>query len=142
MSLTTRAVASAIWHVGAGLGGRVIGALGTLVLTRYLNPDVMGEVGVAWVLVLTSQVATCAGFGQYVVAHPSAGPSAGFHVTALSTGAIAVVSLLLVAPINVPCCQLNDSVTSGTMPARRPPKRIASIGTPFGSSHSGAITGH
>src|SRR5438876_9730020 len=28
------------------------------------------------------------------------------------------------------------------MPARRPPKRIASIGTPLGSSHSGAITGH
>src|SRR5213075_1717514 len=30
----------------------------------------------------------------------------------------------------------------GTIPARRPPKRIASIGTPFGSSHSGAMTGH
>lgn len=105
MSLTTRAVASAIWHVGAGLGGRVIGALGTLVLTRYLNPDVMGEVGVAWVLVLTSQVATCAGFGQYVVAHPSAGPSAGFHVTALSTGAIAVVSLLLLV-FGQPLCHL------------------------------------
>ena len=26
--------------------------------------------------------------------------------------------------------------------ARRPPKRIALIGTPFGSSHSSAITGH
>src|SRR3954469_10621896 len=41
-----------------------------------------------------------------------------------------------------PCCQLNDSVTSGTAVARRPPKRIAEIGTPFGSSHSGAIVGH
>src|SRR5205085_7495243 len=56
--------------------------------------------------------------------------------------AAAVVSLLAVAPRKVPCCQLNASVTSGTTPARRPPKRIASIGTPFGSSHSGAITGH
>src|SRR5215471_18699445 len=56
--------------------------------------------------------------------------------------AAAVVSLLAVAPRNVPCCQLNDSITRGTMPARRPPNRIASIGTPFGSSHSGAITGH
>src|SRR5258708_6987732 len=54
----------------------------------------------------------------------------------------AVVSLLTVAPRKVPCCQLNASVTSGTIPARRPPKRIASMGTPFGSSHSGAITGH
>ena len=54
----------------------------------------------------------------------------------------AVVSLLAVAPRNVPCCQLKASITSGITPARRPPKRIASIGTPFGSSHSGAITGH
>src|SRR5512133_4406666 len=56
--------------------------------------------------------------------------------------AAAVVSLLAVAPRKVPCCQLNASVTRGTTPARRPPKRIASIGTPLGSSHSGAITGH
>src|SRR5581483_12418302 len=56
--------------------------------------------------------------------------------------AAAVVSLLAVAPRKVPCCQLKASVTSGTTPARRPPNRIASIGTPFGSSHSGAITGH
>src|SRR5579872_1038144 len=54
----------------------------------------------------------------------------------------AVVSLLAVAPRNVPCCQLKDSVTRGTMPARRPPKRMASMGTPLGSSHSGAIDGH
>src|SRR6202165_5738270 len=56
--------------------------------------------------------------------------------------AAAGVSLLTIPPRNVPCCQLKDSVTSGTTPARRPPKRIASIGTPLGSSHSGAITGH
>src|SRR5208282_5221275 len=54
----------------------------------------------------------------------------------------AVVSLLAVAPKKVPCCQLKASVTRGTIPARLPPNRIASIGTPFGSSHSGAITGH
>ena len=33
------------------------------------------------------------------------------------------------------------SRTSGTTVERRPPKRIASIGTPAGSSHSGAIAG-
>src|SRR5580692_2681726 len=54
----------------------------------------------------------------------------------------AVVSLLIVAPKKVPCCQLKASVTRGTVPARLPPNRMASIGTPFGSSHSGAITGH
>src|SRR5581483_6548435 len=56
--------------------------------------------------------------------------------------AAAVVSLLAVAPRKVPCCQLNASVTSGTIPARRPPKRMASMGTPSGFSNSGAITGH
>src|SRR6266850_5525923 len=56
--------------------------------------------------------------------------------------AAAVVSLLVVAPRNVPCCQSKDSVTRGTTLARRPPNRMASIGTPLGSSHSLAMTGH
>src|SRR5438270_6741986 len=56
--------------------------------------------------------------------------------------AAAVVSLLAVAPRNVPCVQWKASITIGTIPARRPPKRMGSIGTPLGSSHSGAITGH
>src|ERR1044072_6426307 len=40
------------------------------------------------------------------------------------------------------CSQSNASETSGIPVARRPPKRKASIGTPAGSSHSGAIEGH
>src|SRR5215472_6496700 len=56
--------------------------------------------------------------------------------------AAAVVSLLDEAPRKVPCCQSNASLTSGTTLPRRPPNRIASIGTPLGSSHSGAIDGH
>src|ERR1051326_8457043 len=56
--------------------------------------------------------------------------------------AAAVVSLLVVAARNVPCSQSNDSVTRGTTLARRPPNRIASMGTPLGSSHSLAMTGH
>ena len=54
----------------------------------------------------------------------------------------AVVSELMIEPRNTPCCQSKLSVTSGTLVARRPPKRIAEIGTPLGSSHSGAIDGH
>src|SRR5881392_1661107 len=56
--------------------------------------------------------------------------------------AAAVVSDETVEPRKTPCCQSNDSVTSGTLVARRPPNRMAEIGTPFGSSHSGAIDGH
>src|SRR5262249_10464179 len=53
--------------------------------------------------------------------------------------AAAVVSLAIVAPTNTPCCQLNDSYTSGATRARRPPKINAEMGTPSGASHFGEI---
>src|SRR5215207_8691772 len=56
--------------------------------------------------------------------------------------AAAVFSELMIDPRNTPWSQPNDSVTSGTVVARRPPKRMAEMGTPLGSSHSGAIDGH
>src|SRR6478752_2163148 len=55
--------------------------------------------------------------------------------------AAAVVSEPMIEPRNTPCRQLYASVTSGTVVARRPPNKIAEIGTPFGSSHSGATHG-
>src|ERR1700744_4271172 len=44
--------------------------------------------------------------------------------------------------MNTPCSQSSDSATSGATVERRPPNRKAEIGTPAGSSHSGAIDGH
>src|SRR3981081_1502531 len=55
--------------------------------------------------------------------------------------AAAVVSLAIVAPTNPPCCQSNDSYTSGATRALRPPKINAEIGTPSGASHFGEILG-
>src|SRR5690242_6899747 len=48
----------------------------------------------------------------------------------------------MIEPRKVPCCHDIASFTSGTTVARRPPNRIAEIGTPPGLSHSGEITGH
>src|SRR5688572_10931374 len=48
----------------------------------------------------------------------------------------------MIDPRNTPCCQSRACVTNGTFVARRPPKRIAEMGTPRGTSHSGAIDGH
>src|SRR5579859_4180397 len=45
----------------------------------------------------------------------------------------AVVSEPAVAPRYTPCVQLKDCRINGTVVERRPPKRIAEIGTPFGS---------
>src|ERR1700678_4502224 len=56
--------------------------------------------------------------------------------------AAAVFSEATLAPRNTPWSQSNDSITSGTVLARRPPNKIAEIGTPAGSSHSGAMIGH
>src|SRR5665647_360408 len=56
--------------------------------------------------------------------------------------AAAVTSEPTTDPINVPCAQLMAWYTSGMVLGRRPPKRIAEIGTPFGSSQAGSIQGH
>src|SRR5262245_40580381 len=56
--------------------------------------------------------------------------------------AAAVVSLLMIEPRKVPCCHESASLTSGTTLARRPPNRMAEIGTPPGLSHSDEMTGH
>src|SRR2546425_4341829 len=55
--------------------------------------------------------------------------------------AAAVVSLAIVAPTNTPCCQLNDSYTSGATRALLPPNMNAEIGTPSGASHLGEMLG-
>src|SRR5205823_7383745 len=55
--------------------------------------------------------------------------------------AAAVVSEAMIEPRKTPCCQSKASKISGTTDARRPPNRMAEIGTPAGSSHSGAMAG-
>src|ERR1039458_7292872 len=56
-------------------------------------------------------------------------------------GAAAVVSEERIDPKKTPWFQSRDWKINGMTLARRPPKRMASIGTPAGSSHSGAIAG-
>src|SRR5215831_15531570 len=56
--------------------------------------------------------------------------------------AAAVVSEPQAEPMNTPCSQSNASFTSGIVLGRRPPNRIAEIGTPSGFCQSGSITGH
>ncbi len=56
--------------------------------------------------------------------------------------AAAVPSEATLEARNTPWFQSKASVTSGTALARRPPKRMAEIGTPAGSSHSAAMDGH
>ena len=56
--------------------------------------------------------------------------------------AAAVVSDFSCVARKMPCFQSNASITSGTPSGRRPPKIIAEIGTPAGSSHLSWMMGH
>src|SRR3989338_2457798 len=64
------------------------------------------------------------------------------RVTPTCPVAAAVVSEAIDAPTKTTCGQSKDWYTSGATRRRRPPKRIAEIGTPSGDSHSGEMLGH
>src|SRR5207237_9812447 len=55
--------------------------------------------------------------------------------------AAAVVSDAMIEPRKTPCSQSKDWWMSGTVVDRRPPTRMAEMGTPLGSCHSGAMAG-
>jgi PST family polysaccharide transporter len=67
MSLEHKAARGALWTVISSMGGRAVGVLGTLVMTRFLHPDVIGEVSDATILCMTASWLTIWGFGQYTV---------------------------------------------------------------------------
>jgi PST family polysaccharide transporter len=49
------------------MGGRFVGVLGTLLMTRFLHPAQIGEVSDATILAMTANWITIWGFGQYAV---------------------------------------------------------------------------
>jgi len=67
MSLAQKAARGALWTVVSSIGGRAVGVLGTLIMTRFLDPDEIGEVADAVVLVMSANWITIWGFGQYTV---------------------------------------------------------------------------
>jgi lipopolysaccharide exporter len=67
MPLADKAARGALWTVVSSMGGRVIGVLGTLVMTRFLYPQEIGEVNDAVVIAMTANWLTIWGFGQYAV---------------------------------------------------------------------------
>ena len=76
MSGNQQIVSAAAWSIGAGLLGRALGLVSTLVVARYLNPDIVGEVAVATIVVLTANWISAWGCGQYVIVHGGQGRAA------------------------------------------------------------------
>ncbi|MBX3158854.1 MAG: oligosaccharide flippase family protein [Deltaproteobacteria bacterium] len=67
MSLAKKAARGALWTIASSMGGRFIGVIGTLVMTRFLAPEQIGEVSDATIIAMTGNWATIWGFGQYSV---------------------------------------------------------------------------
>ncbi|HEY5944873.1 MAG TPA: oligosaccharide flippase family protein, partial [Kofleriaceae bacterium] len=67
MSLAHKAARGALWTVISSMGGRAVGVIGTLVITRFLAPEDIGEVSDAAILAMTASWLTIWGFGQYTV---------------------------------------------------------------------------
>ncbi|MGN6110137.1 MAG: oligosaccharide flippase family protein [Kofleriaceae bacterium] len=99
MSLAQKAARGALWTIASSMGGRAVGVLGTLAMTRFLHPEQIGEVADALVLAMTANWISIWGFGQYAVVK-GRGPDAlevTWHATvmyaflgAISLGAMAL----------------------------------------------------
>jgi len=98
MSLERKAARGALWTVLSSMGGRAVGVLGTLAMTRFLHPDVIGEVSDATILCMTANWITIWGFGQYTVVRGrgSAEREVTWHAT-FAYIVLGVLSLGLVA---------------------------------------------
>ncbi len=96
MSLVTKAVRGAAWTISASIATRAIGVIATLVLTRYLAPQVVGEIAAATIVVMTANQLSIIGFGQFLIARPDSGRNAVFHATVfnLAFGALAFGAVL------------------------------------------------
>ncbi|HEY0992394.1 MAG TPA: oligosaccharide flippase family protein [Kofleriaceae bacterium] len=84
MSVGRRAARGAIWNVGASMGTRVIGLIGTLFMTRLLRPDVIGEVASASVIAQTANWLSSWGFNQYMIVHGKQGDEQTYHVAVVN----------------------------------------------------------
>ncbi len=65
--LGQRAARGALYTIAASVGGRAVGVIGTLILTRFLAPSVVGEVSDATILCMTAGWLTTFGWGQYAI---------------------------------------------------------------------------
>lgn len=100
MSGNQQIVSAAAWSIGAGLLGRALGLVSTLVVARYLSPDIVGEVAVATIVVLTANWISAWGCGQYVIVHGGQGRAAIFAASLvyLIFGVLALAVVWLATP--------------------------------------------
>ncbi len=97
-SIIRRTVGGAAWTVFTSIGSRIIGAVGTIVVTYFISPEIAGEVKVAYILVVLSHEFTTFGIGQFVAAKPKEPPDVVWHATVLHL-AIGIPAILASIPV-------------------------------------------
>lgn len=83
MSLARKAVRGAIWTVGASMSARLVGLVGTVVITHFLAPEEIAEVTAASIMVMSGSLISNLGLGNYYIVK-GGDPEVGFHMTAYS----------------------------------------------------------
>jgi lipopolysaccharide exporter len=76
IATVARAVA---WNVVTGVGAKIIGLVGTLILARFITPNDYGEVSTALICVATAAQLTNPQFGQYIIVRGYREPGLAFH---------------------------------------------------------------
>ncbi len=95
MSVAHKAARGVVWTTGMALVSRAVGLVGTLVLTHFIAPEVMGEVVTASAVAFAINFSTQIGASQYVMLRGDDDPEAVFHVTVMSVALVALPLLLL-----------------------------------------------
>jgi O-antigen/teichoic acid export membrane protein len=93
-------VSAAAWSIGAGLLGRGVGLIGTLLIARHLSPGIVAEVTVATIIALTGSWISAWGCGQYVIVRGGEGREAIFAASVfyLLFGVAVIAGLWWMAP--------------------------------------------
>src|SRR5262245_49827166 len=111
MSIEKRAARGVAWNMAAGLGTRVIGLVGTLVLTRFIAPAEYGEVSAALICAYTASQLLSYAMGQYIIAHKSK-PSVVFQAFVWHT-ALGIVAMTGLYFLRGPLGALVEAPTMG-----------------------------
>jgi PST family polysaccharide transporter len=101
MATAEQAARGAAWMIVTSLGARMVGVAGTLVIARFLDPEVIGEISVASILSFTIGWFTTWGFGSYAVVYGrgDAAREVTWHATVayLALGVVGLAIALLIA---------------------------------------------
>jgi lipopolysaccharide exporter len=81
LSTVATVARAVVWNAATGVGARLIGLVGTLVLARFISPQEYGEVAAAVICVVTASEFTNLQLGQYLIVNDGRERGVAFHVT-------------------------------------------------------------